>query len=383
MAFISLGKIDKNLISIFVGGVFCFLNRLLNQYKGTLLFKNVILSNICISIARFLAGIPYILILIRSKESKNVEIPKDIMDKLDIAKIIPRFNPSDKSKDILKGKNMLIILTTLINLIQSALFVYTISIQTNAWVGYIIITAIFYYLFFQIKLFRHHYLSAALILSLGLLIDLVLGNLQTELINDTVMLLLRYLREILLSFHFVVIKYIMEKKFVSVYEYTFKNGLLSLIIFLIFSIFDYFFIGFDDYGEYFSNFNSVELLVMLGSIFSTLFLTLCILFTVKNSSPNHVFMIFVIGQFAYYTKIEKYPVLVFICLFLILFFSLIFNEIIEINFCGLSQNTKKNISSRANNECDPIRLRSETCESLFKDSEKDEDLIELGDNISK
>ena len=278
---------------------------------------------------------------------------------------------------------MLIILTTLINLIQSALFVYTISIQTNAWVGYIIITAIFYYLFFQIKLFRHHYLSATLILSLGLLIDLVLGNLQTELINDTVMLLLRYLREILLSFHFVVIKYIMEKKFVSVYEYTFKNGLLSLIIFLIFSIFDYFFIGFDDYGEYFSNFNSVELLVMLGSIFSTLFLTLCILFTVKNSSPNHVFMIFVIGQFAYYTKIEKYPVLVFICLFLILFFSLIFNEIIEINFCGLSQNTKKNISSRANNECDPIRLRSETCESLFKDSEKDEDLIEFGDNISK
>ena len=114
-------------------------------------------------------------------------------------------------------------------------------------------------MFFQIKLFRHHYLSATLILSLGLLIDLVLGNLQTELINDTVMLLLRYLREILLSFHFVVIKYIMEKKFVSVYEYTFKNGLLSLIIFLIFSIFDYFFIGFDDYGEYFSNFNSVEL----------------------------------------------------------------------------------------------------------------------------
>ena len=126
----------------------------------------------------------------------------------------------------------------------------------------------------------------------------------------------------------------METKFVSVYEYTFKNGLYSLILFIIFAIFDYFFIGFDNYEEYFNNFNYKELLVALGSISTTLFLTLCILFTVKNSSPNHVFMIFVLGQFSYYTKFEKYTPLVIVCLFFILLFSFVFNEIIEINICG-------------------------------------------------
>ena len=179
MALISLGKIDKNLISILVGGVFCFLNRFLNLYKGTLLFKNVILSNICISIARFLAGIPYIIILIRSKKEITPNDKKEIMKK------ISRFGSTDKNKDIYKDKEMYIILTTVINFIQSVLFVYTISIKTNAWIGYILITAIFYYLFFKIKLFKHHYLSAIIILSLGLLIDLVLENLQAELINNT------------------------------------------------------------------------------------------------------------------------------------------------------------------------------------------------------
>ena len=377
MAIISLGKIDKNLIPIFIGGILCFLNRLLNQYKNTLLFKNVILSNICISTARFLAGLPYILILIRSK--KEVFIQEDKINKIDLAKFIPRFNPQEKV-DVSKGKNLYIILTSIINIIQSFLFVHTISIKSNAWTGYIVITAIFYYLFFQIKLYKHHYLSAIIILLLGITIDLVLNNLQTELIENISLLLLRYLREILLSFHFVLIKYIMEKKFVSVYEYTFKNGLLSLILFGIFSIFDHFFFKIDNYDEYFDNFNSTELLVMLGSIFSTLFLTLCILFTVKNNSPNHVFIIFVLGQFSYYINLEKYSVIVYICLSLLLLFSFIFNEIIEINFCGLSQNTKRNISSRANDESDSLYLRDESRESILKDSELEGYQIELNAN---
>ena len=43
-------------------------------------------------------------------------------------------------------------------------------------------------------------------------------------------------------------------------------------------------------------------------------------------------------------------IVVIICLLFILFFSLIFNEIFEINVCGLSHNTKRNISKRAVNE---------------------------------
>ena len=51
-----------------VGCVFCFLNRLLNQNKDTLLFKNPILTNIYISISRFLTFIPYLILRSRIKK---------------------------------------------------------------------------------------------------------------------------------------------------------------------------------------------------------------------------------------------------------------------------------------------------------------------------
>ena len=250
MAIISLGKIDKNLIPIFVGGILCFLNRLLNQYKNTLLFKNVILSNICISTARFLAGLPYILILIRSK--KEVFIQEDKINKIDLAKFIPRFNPQEKV-DVSKGKNLYIILTSIINIIQSFLFVHTISIKSNAWTGYIVITAIFYYLFFQIKLYKHHYLSAILILSLGLIIDLVFENLQNDISNNLGIFLLRILREILFSSHDIINKYLFDKKYCSVYELILYIRIIDLIILGLFSIFDIYFFHLENYNEYFDN----------------------------------------------------------------------------------------------------------------------------------
>ena len=79
MAFIRLGNINKNLIPIVIGSVVCFLNRLLNLYEGTLLFKNVILLNICISLSRFLAIIPYIILKIKSKQNQNSDL-NDIND---------------------------------------------------------------------------------------------------------------------------------------------------------------------------------------------------------------------------------------------------------------------------------------------------------------
>ena len=61
MAFIGLGKINTNLIPIIIGCIFCFLNRLLNQYEGTKLFENVMLTNIFISFSDIFTIIPYII----------------------------------------------------------------------------------------------------------------------------------------------------------------------------------------------------------------------------------------------------------------------------------------------------------------------------------
>ena len=59
------------------------------------------------------------------------------------------------------------------------------------------------------------------------------------------------------------------------------------------------------------------------------------------------FIVYVFGRFAYYIDFSKNSIIVLIFYLLILFLSLIFNEIIEINCCGLEKNTKRNIRYRA------------------------------------
>ena len=173
---------------------------------------------------------------------------------------------------------------------------------------------------------------------------------QNDIINDLPLLLIKFVREILFSLYNVLAKYVMEKKFVSVYEFSFYIGLINLIIVGIFSVFDYYYFRIDNYEEYFSNFNVKESLVMLGVIISQFGINISSLFTVKNNTPCHTFIIFVFGQFAYYVNFEIKSIIVIICFIFILFLSLIFNEIIEINFWKLSYNTRRNISERASTE---------------------------------
>ena len=72
MAFIGFGKIDKNIIPLILGCVFCLLNRILNSAFGTDLLSNIILTNIFISLANTLIIIPYLVYkLISKKIDKN------------------------------------------------------------------------------------------------------------------------------------------------------------------------------------------------------------------------------------------------------------------------------------------------------------------------
>ena len=166
----------------------------------------------------------------------------------------------------------------------------------------------------------------------------------------------------------------MEKKYVSVYEFSFYVGLITFIIFTIFAIFDYHYFGFSDYDDYFNNFNGTELLVIFGVISTQLGINLTTLSSAKNNTPCHLFIIFLFGVMSYYINFQGYNILIIICLITILFLSLIFNEIIEINICGLSYNTKRNIADRAEKDL------LEKNESIDEGSEGNGDLIILKNN---
>ena len=189
---------------------------------------------------------------------------------------------------------------------------------------------------------------------------------------------MRFLREILYSLHDVINKYIIEKKYGSIYEISLFNGIINLILLGIFSIFNYYFFDFDKFIEYFDNFNINEFFVVIIIMVTQFVLYLCTLITNKNYSPCHIFIIFVFGQLAYYFDFSKYSIIVIICLIFIFFFSLVFNEIIEINIWGLSDNTKKNIMIRAESEDICIEIKDVISDASIDD--KNEKEVELNNN---
>ena len=337
---ITVGKFDKYFFAVLSGSIFCFLNRLLNQYKCKL-SKNAIIHNIFISGSKFLGIIPYLM----TRKLYKDTLKKERLTKNDITGEAL----TNEIKRINEVRWRYLFLSAFVFLLNQALFVITNPIKTNT------------------------------------------PNLNILFASLLYLFLSRILREILYSLSCTIDKYVMERKFISVYLLLLSNGIILFIIFGIFAIFDYFFIHlYKNYNDYFREFNTIELLVALGVIITQFSLNLCILLTNKYYSPCHIFIIFVCGQLAIYVNIDFSwkMIVVIICLLLILFLSLIFNEIFEINVCGLSDNTKRNISKRAiADEEDIIEIKKDTMETELNEGlelisrDKDDLLIQNDENI--
>ena len=71
MVFIKFGKVDKKIIPLLLGCIFCFFNRILNTYKETILFKHIVITNIFVAISKLFIIIPYIIYKIRSRNIRN------------------------------------------------------------------------------------------------------------------------------------------------------------------------------------------------------------------------------------------------------------------------------------------------------------------------
>ena len=87
-------------------------------------------------------------------------------------------------------------------------------------------------------------------------------------------------------------------------------------------------------------------------------LDLCFFLTIEYTSLFHIMIIIIIGEL--YPYVSRFPddkfiyvirIITFIFMFVVI---LIFNEVIEINCCGMQKNTKRNISLRANKEASNI-----------------------------
>ena len=136
MSFICLGKIDKTLIVIVIGCIFCFLNRFINQLDCEL-FKNPILTVIFISPSKFLTLIPFIILKIRSKRMNTSNEIENSRNKG------IKFIYNDGEKAYAKGKWKFTALSAFVYLFHLIFFVNSLEIKTNCVIWYILTAAIF------------------------------------------------------------------------------------------------------------------------------------------------------------------------------------------------------------------------------------------------
>ena len=126
----------------------------------------------------------------------------------------------------------------------------------------------------------------------------------------------------------------------------------------------------DNIIEYFGNFDYNDFLILFLSIIAYFFFNVCLLLTCNYFTPFHTLIISIINDFHLYLRPSENVFLSIasvLILILIAFAFLIYIEIIEINICNISYDTKKHIEIRSESES------SIENEDLFSSNEEKED----------
>ena len=238
------------------------------------------------------------------------------------------------------------------------IYIFQYSLQFN----YIFLFLVSKYLF-NIHFYRHQYFSIILI-TLILLANYIFKYYNLEIGKNFSSLFYRLVYSVFKALFIAYIKGLMEYKYISPYKVCFIFGIFNFIIVTVVYIIISF-IPCDagccvvEYNEkeYFGNIILIfglYGLYMFLLLFLKALLTLLSYIIIYEFSVCHSFIILNLSEIREFgllrKKYEYIAYIIFRCItiyFLVNILILIFLEIIEINICGLSFNTKKNIESRA------------------------------------
>ena len=355
---VTCGVIDKYIISAIIPGLVSFLYM---PIKGNIKINDYpLLLCISSSLSLCLFIIPFLILKKRSKR-KPIEHQK-IMDEA--------FKKYKKKRC---KRFVLLIILAILDIIIDIIFYFYLNGKgkfSHYTFDIIIINFISYYLL-KIKLYKHHYLCIIIIAFL----DITLNIIYYINCNDTfIYILIDYTNELNICFSICLIKYIMDKNYTSPFEICFYEGFFGLILnFIIFGIFVYIDNKYlNECIKYFNNFDLNELFLLFGSTFLTFIYNLDIYISIKRYNPNYIIILFIIQQaINTLTDVRNWKLYTNIILAIMsIFIFLIYNEIIEINCCGLEKNTKRNIRKRA-------QIDARKDDNYYDNNERFESKIEI------
>ena len=199
-----------------------------------------------------------------------------------------------------------------------------------------------------------------------------------------------YVTYFLMGLEIILIKYLVDIQFISIFLILGLKGLIGTIVFTIINIKftpKEFFYGIDslltfEYDYMFEEFGALYKIIY---IITLVILQWLIVYMINKFSENHIQMILMMTDLIYFPlycierfAIEDFKIFRFDS-FLIntiigalnTFFMLIFNEILECNFWGLNKDLKRNINKRQDNDYDKNlleRITNDTDSNFSRDS---------------
>ena len=356
---IGLGDINKYMFFPFGGGILSIIFTIIIGQMKSNLRRHPLLRGMNSGIGMAVAFIPYLIIYKRSQK-----ISKDITSKNEA--YINMLE--EERKKLKKNKYLLLFICSFFEFLQKYLsFAIIHNEQSNAWIFDLIYFTVFSRFILNQKLYRHQYLSLAVIIVI-LLISVFVYDLDDIKEKNGMYFMLSLYIEFVYSVNYVLNKYLMESKFCSPFEICSFEGLfiiifnailISIVTFIeipkysgalkVFNHLEYEGkIYIDNIKDYIESFDANEFFSFVVNIIYKVIFNLCCLLTINYFTPAHVIIILFFGEMESFIRAmwKGNVFLTFIVFILLLFFILVFTEIIELNFLGISENTKKNIRER-------------------------------------
>ena len=379
MAFcISIGNIGKNIIFPLISCLILILQYSLFKKKFENINSHIIVFMITQSIGESLLIIPYII-----QRRMNKYIRKETLFKDN--KLLYKKAYYEKYKNITLKKYGYLLINSILLFIFDFLFfdIFVKSSDVSFWILGIILITLFSHLILKEEIYKHHYLSITTIVILGIILDLV--NFYGKIKFDFISIIIYIMRDIIFSLNVVLKKYILEFLFCSVYEVLFYEGIFRLIAYIIvLSIYTNMpnlnrcdvkynnLCYIDNFFSYYDSLNWKEILIFIFVMTYYIFYFLFSLLTIKQFNAFYYIIILLsVEKIIYNFDIETWKICLNLIIFIfVIFMTLVFLEIIELNCFGLQNNTKRNINNRAKLD-GKIKIDLET---INNDKDKDKDL---------
>ena len=227
----------------------------------------------------------------------------------------------------------------------------------NLWTVYIIFLSLFSYLILKKKLYKHHYVSIIIIAIIGFLYNIIYNKFSFEnLKNNYIYYLTSNLNLILYCLIYVLNKYYMLYKYMKSYEILFIQGLIILVLSIITLIMTTKIGRIDNFWDYYENLDKTEIIIFISLSLIYFISGILTLIIIDIFSPFYLLLADNAQDIMFFFySLNELDLLIILCyiVFLVIsmFMVLVFIELIELNFLGLSKMTKRNIELRAKLEC--------------------------------